>query len=629
MVAANIAVLWGAGAWEKMLAVRAVDIADFPDRARLLQYLLAAASFAGTGEQMTAYVVAGRTWGVPATDMAKAILSGQELCLALRRIVDGAADVARKHVLASLSLFVNDAGSTSLPDLRLAELRQRARPEKPIDHLAQLPDTTGPTVVANDLIGAVMDLFPVNNADGYGGFPFVEKDGTFICAYYDDKRRMTLASRNADDTWDMVRLDQMVDWDSHNYIALEVDGDGILHLCGNMHVTPLVYYRSTNPWDIKSMTRIGEMTGDKEDRVTYPKFFFMADGRMCFSYRDGQSGNGNILINIYDPRACQWSRMTQEPLLDGQDLRNAYVYGPVLGPDGYFHVCWVWRGTIHAETSHSLAYAKSPDLIDWYDGIGEPLHVPITYPRGDVVDNVPMGAGLINNNNLIGFDSTNRPIIAYHKFDENGFTQIYLARRDVVGWTQRQVTAWTYRWQFSGGGSLAFEITLLPPYSLGNGLIAQEFDHRVYGRGTLIVDEADLRPVAYRTGSLMVPDSLPMQTDDGLKRNIGFRWADMAGHSDFHILTWRSHQENHDKASDNVPIAGNGLDLLTVRRSDVAMQHLTNPVSKQTTAHPDQTLRRELHQSQIQLRDLRFRLQAEINHRKEIERRFLRMKISD
>ena len=50
----------------------------------------------------------------------------------------------------------------------------------------------------------------------------------------------------------MVRLPSQVAWDSHNYITMTADRDGYLHLSGNMHVAPLVYFGTAKPYDIHS-----------------------------------------------------------------------------------------------------------------------------------------------------------------------------------------------------------------------------------------------------------------------------------------------------------------------------------------------------------------------------------------
>ena len=45
-----------------------------------------------------------------------------------------------------------------------------------------------------------------------------------------------------------------------------------------------------------------------------------------------------------------------------------------------------------------------------------------------IADPVPVKAGMINGNTRIGFESKERVVISYHKFDARGNTQVYNAR---------------------------------------------------------------------------------------------------------------------------------------------------------------------------------------------------------
>ncbi len=281
-------------------------------------------------------------------------------------------------------------------------------------------------------------------------------------AYYDANRQLTVAQRplNNPAHWVYHKVDTWLGWDSHNYIAMTLDGDGAVHVAANMHVDPLTYFRSDPGGDVRTLKREGVMVDPaRETRMTYPVFLKDSAGRLIFKYRDGSSGDGNELYNVYDEASQRWKALTSMPLVDGEGVRNAYFMGPVLGPDGFFHIAWVWRETPMAETNHDLSYARTRDLIHWEKADGTPLALPIRLSQAEIVDPVPVRGGIINNNTIIGFDDQGRVTITYHKYDSSGNTQIWLARRDGKIWTKRQVSAWTnYRWDFSGGGSLNSEI---------------------------------------------------------------------------------------------------------------------------------------------------------------------------
>lgn len=275
--------------------------------------------------------------------------------------------------------------------------------------------------------------------------------------YYDASRQLTVATRPRESaSWTYRRLDSWTGWDSHNYIAMAVDRAGRLHVVGNMHNDPLVYYRTSVPGDVRTLARVEVLVEpSREQRMTYPVFLHDAAGRLILKYRDGGSGNGNEIYVVYDEAAARWTSLLATPLVDGEGQRNAYFVGPTLGPDGRFHLAWVWRETPDAETNHDLSYARSRDLVHWEKSDGTPLRLPITLASAEIVDPVPIKAGMINNNTVLGFDDAGLPMITFHKFDDRGDTQIFVARREARRWNIVRISDWRgFRWDFQGRGSL-------------------------------------------------------------------------------------------------------------------------------------------------------------------------------
>jgi hypothetical protein len=289
-------------------------------------------------------------------------------------------------------------------------------------------------------------------------FALAVSPNTIFVGYYDAQRRLTVVSRpTSKSDWTYQKLDVVTGWDSHNYIAMALDVDGHLHVMANMHNDPLVYFRTSRAGDVRSLQRVPVLVDEaRERRMTYPVFIADRERRLILKYRDGGSGNGNEIYDIYDTATQRWSALLATPLVDGEGQRNAYFVGPTLGPDGLFHLAWVWRETPDAETNHDLTYARSRDLMRWEKSDGSPLQLPIKLARAEIVDPVPVAAGMINNNTVVGFDGEGRAMITYHKFDARGDTQIFVARRDQSRWTIRQVSDWRgFRWDFRGRGSLA------------------------------------------------------------------------------------------------------------------------------------------------------------------------------
>lgn len=325
-------------------------------------------------------------------------------------------------------------------------------------NLLVLTSMVSTDVLAQTNESKVVQSVAIDNVwSGHRVKPFLLTRGKHqFVAYYDSNRQMTVAYRELGKVWRYYKVDSYLGWDSHNYVTMELDSEGYLHLSGNMHADPIEYFRMSEPYNVRSLKRVDVMV-DKalERRMTYPIFMRNKNNDVLLKYRDGGSGNGNEIYNIYDVKTKSWSRLHSNQFLDGEGKMSGYFEGPTLGPDGNFHLIWVWRNTPDASTNHSLSYARSPDLVSWEDSNGKAITLPLTLKHTEVVDPVPPKGGMINNNVKIGFDQNKRPIISYHKYDEAGNTQFYVARKEGTKWTQAKISNWqNFRWDFGGGGSL-------------------------------------------------------------------------------------------------------------------------------------------------------------------------------
>ena len=398
-------------------------------------------------------------------------------------------------------------------------------------------------------------------------FAFLTERGHQFVAYYDAERRITVAGRRLDQAgWTRFqpagvpvpgrgRDSNVTNWDSHNYLTLALDRDGFRHLSGNMHNDPLVYYRSSRALDVSSLERIDRMTGRRENNATYPVFFKNAAGDLLFRYRDGGSGNGSDIYNRYDPVSRSWANLLSTPLLDGEGERNAYAINPVLGPDGRFHLIWMWRETPDCSTNHTLSYARSRDLLRWEKSDGTLIPLPITLAKGEVVDSAPVKGGLINMTFNLGFDHDRRPVVVYHRYDEAGRSQAYAARptAEAAIWKSTQISDWDFRWDFSGGGSIAAEVTLgaatLQP---DRSLFVDFSTTHAPGSGRWRLDPVSLRPLALLPppagplpAALTAPSSgLPgIAVQTAVSRAEGRRW----------VLRWETLPRNRDRPREKSP----------------------------------------------------------------------------
>jgi hypothetical protein len=392
------------------------------------------------------------------------------------------------------------------------------------------------------------------------GFSLLTHGNRQYIAYYNGERRMVVGQRNlSEEKFSLTVLpattretaggtSTVLGWDSHNSVTIAIDKTGYLHLSGNMHVHPLTYFRSTKPNDISSLVQVMEMVGKDEKRCTYPHFMTTREGELLFHYRDGASGSGNEIYNIWSCENQKWSRLLDVPLTDGQGLMNAYQTQPALMADNWYHVYWVWRDTPDCSTNHDLSYMKSPDLKKWYNAFGDPIELPATLDNKSlIVAPVPPKGGIINLAARLCLDKNNKPLFVFHKYDEKGNLQFYVTWIEGKSWVSKQITDWDYRWEFSGGGSINFEVQVGAFTRRADGKYEVGYTHIKYGSGTLLLDEKldvigkVIKPAPFRE-SIKTEGTFPgllVQTSGDMGRS--------AEKGVSYLLKWETLSANRDK----------------------------------------------------------------------------------
>ena len=424
-------------------------------------------------------------------------------------------------------------------------------PAKPV-----VIDETGitKTIVQTIKIDSVWAGHPV-------GFCLYTHQNRQYIAYYNAERRTVVGQRKlTDDKFQLTVLpattrenargtSTIVGWDSHNFLTIGIDRDGFIHLSGNVHVNPLTYFRSTKPNDISTLEQIFEMVGTEENRTTYPHFMLNREGELLYHYRDGGSGNGNEIYNIYNSETKTWKRLLSTPLTDGQGLMNAYQTQPTLMKDGWYHMYWVWRNTPDCSTNHDLSYMKSPDLKNWFDAFGNPVRLPATLDQKSlIVDPIPVEGGIINLAAKMVLDDKNNPVFVYHKFDENGNTQFYSAQIQNNKWIYKQLTNWDYRWFFLGGGSINSEIAIKGFRLRNDGNYEVDFWHIKYGDGTILLNDN-----FENIGKVLKPQPLNVQLKvEGDFPGLQIQTAGDIGNDNekeiSYQLKWETIKRNRDRA---------------------------------------------------------------------------------
>ena len=283
----------------------------------------------------------------------------------------------------------------------------------------------------------------------YVGLDLLTAGNHQLVAYYNATRNLVVAHRRIDGNqgafygrvWNFKQLDTMLGWDNHNSVVTAISKDGRFHVMGNMHADRMVYYRTKHPGEVRSLERVELLVDERlERRVTYPRFLTAKDGTLFVRFRFGGSGNGDEVYYRYDDKDATWSKIHAEGFADGEGKRNAYFSEIVRGPDGDFHMAWVWRSQGGSTMNSMVSYAKSSDFVNWQDAAGNPLALPITYGETPVAAAVPDNSGMVNGHQHVGFDAQGRPLVTYVRYDQAKIAQAYLARFEGQKWSQYQVS---------------------------------------------------------------------------------------------------------------------------------------------------------------------------------------------
>ena len=164
------------------------------------------------------------------------------------------------------------------------------------------------------------------------------------------------------------------------------------------------------------------------------------------------------------------------------------------------------------------------------------------------MDPVPEKSGIINGNTKVGFDDQGRVTISYHKNDANNYTQPWTARLEDGRWQHYQITNWPWHWDFGGGGTLVFAITIGPVTMEDDGCLTQSFYHIKFGNGTWLIDPQRLNAVGKFQRFSIPADFYRIE---GNFTDLGFRVAEDSGRSDKlasrYVLRWETLSSNRDQ----------------------------------------------------------------------------------
>lgn len=282
---------------------------------------------------------------------------------------------------------------------------------------------------------------------------------TQFAAYYDQEQYVVLASRKAGaQKWTIQRTVYKGDaTDAHKSISIMVDGAGFLHLAWGQHNNKLNYVKSVAAGSL-TMGDKEPMVSAKENKVSYPEFYKLANGDLLFFYRDGGSGNGNLMINRYSLKTKKWTRV-QDGMIDGEGQRNAY-WQVAVDQVGTIHLSWVWRESPDVASNHDLAYAKSSDGgITWLKSTNEKYTLPIRAVNAEYALKIPQKSELINQTSMFA-DAQGKVFIAgYWREANESIPQYHLVFKTAGKWKVSNLNFRKTPFSLSGGGTKKIPIS--------------------------------------------------------------------------------------------------------------------------------------------------------------------------
>lgn len=283
--------------------------------------------------------------------------------------------------------------------------------------------------------------------------------GTQFAAFYDADQYVVLAKRKTGETkWQVQRTPYKGDaTDAHKCICIMTDGDGYLHVTWGHHNQPLNYCRSVSAGSLQLGDKL-PMTGTKETRVTYPEFYKLPAGDLLFFYRDGESGNGSLILNRYNVKTKTWSRV-QDNLIDGEGQRSAY-WQMAIDTRGTLHLSWVWRETYDVASNHDMCYARSTDGgRSWQKSNGQQYQLPINANNAEYACIISQKSELINQTAMFADDAGHPYIATYWRGAGQSVPQYHLIYNNDGHWHSTDLGFRKTPFSLSGGGTKAIPIS--------------------------------------------------------------------------------------------------------------------------------------------------------------------------
>lgn len=270
----------------------------------------------------------------------------------------------------------------------------------------------------------------------------------------------------------------------HSFLSMGIDLHSRLHISGNEHGVPLTCVRTSffTDWkgvrhaSIPSISNANFVGGAQENTATYPRFFYMKDGTMFFTFRNGTSSSGDHWMYKWNDAAGTWSSVpigggeTAGVIING-DLNsvNAYPNHLMFDKQDRLHVFFVWRQT-GAPFNQGVYYFRLDNLVGTptaHRADDTAITLPIRYAQGGHVaerpatvldgggtdpSSTPPYSGNLLNGGGACVDALDNPHAAWNWHDTLQHQQIHHVWHDGTNWHTDRITNFQQAYQNNGGG---------------------------------------------------------------------------------------------------------------------------------------------------------------------------------
>lgn len=468
--ALKLAIHWQAGDWVKISEFQQAQLSDIDNKAEAALMVSVACLQVAENKKALQALQWAKQWGASKELQARYLIKGVYNTLALARLIDDAstaellfckANEVSENIKVLDELSQQNYLQQQTHFLKIiqhpASINKKAKEVKRLKTLNLGYAWAGNTI--NTVIFRHHAIFTAHNYQ--------------YTAFYVDTRTLRVVKRNLDnssenneiETFDIKSEYNLKD--AHNSISLAMDRQGYLHLSYDHHGSTLHYRRSVKPYQIDEWCDELSMTGENEEKVTYPTFIMPHNNTpLLILYRDGNWKRGSAYLKYYDESLKSWFDYFT-PILSGADQQpwtsNAYWNNPVMDQYGCLHLSYTWRTDYFSDeqliNNINIDYAKSFNQgFNWLTSKNQPYNLPITQVNSETVWPISPGSNHINQTSM-ALDSKGYPHIVFYANDKNDVLQYQHIWFNGTSWQHSWVSERTEGFKLVGGGALQLPIS--------------------------------------------------------------------------------------------------------------------------------------------------------------------------